>query len=133
MFHWSPPWLSLIRFRPNHPARARFAGENALPRLGRIIQRNDANRDFQIVLDLFFDFARSVPVRECKTTVDFRLSSIFRRKEIVEIFFRIDHVRVRVAEVFPHAHTANPESKQEFPEHAQRIRPSASTLSLFTG
>ena len=63
-------------------------------RTGRIVERNAANRDFQVVLDLLFDFARAVPMRERKATVDLRLGGILRREEVVEFFLRIDHARV---------------------------------------
>ena len=45
---------TLIRFRPNNAPPTGFASENALPRLRRIIEWNDANGDFEVVLDLFF-------------------------------------------------------------------------------
>src|SRR5207237_6163411 len=90
----------LVRFRPHDASRARFAGKDAFPRLRGIIDRNNANGDFEVVLDLFFDFARPVPVRQGETTVDFRFSAILRRKEIVEVFSRIDHLCVYVAELF---------------------------------
>ena len=54
-----------------------------------IVQRNDANGDFEVALDLFFDFTRPVPMRERKTAMDLRFRRILRREEIVEISFLI--------------------------------------------
>ena len=42
--------------------------------------------------------ARAVPMGERKAAVDFRLGGILRREEIVELFLRVDHAGVRIAE-----------------------------------
>src|SRR6266487_3914107 len=81
-----PPWIS------------GFRSENALTRLGGIIERNGPYGDLEVVLDLFFDFARAIPVRESETAVDFRFCRIFRRKEIIEVLLAIDLARVGVTE-----------------------------------
>ena len=50
----------LIGFRPEHAARARLAGDDALPcfrRMRGIIERDAANRDLEVVLDLLLDCA----------------------------------------------------------------------------
>src|SRR6266540_3538709 len=89
-----------VRFRPNHAPGTPFTSKNALPAFGRIVERNDADRQFEVIFDLFFDFARADPVCEGKATVDFRFCGIFGRKEIVELFLRIDDACVRVAKLF---------------------------------
>src|SRR6058998_1883763 len=94
-----------VRFRPNHAASIPFTSKNALPAFGRIVERNNPDRHFEVIFDLFFDFARAVPVCEGKATVDFRFCGIFGRIE-------------------------NLESTRECRGRARRILPSALTLWL---
>ena len=71
---------------------------SAFRREVRIIERDATNRDLQVILDLFLDRAAAIPMSERKAAVDFRLGRILRREEIVELFFRVDDARVRIAE-----------------------------------
>src|SRR5436305_8209601 len=73
---------SLVRLGPDHPARARFASENTTARPG-FTKRNSANRHLEITFDLFFHFARTIPVSERETAMDLRFIGILGGEEIV--------------------------------------------------
>src|SRR5436305_14835699 len=88
-----------VRFRPNHAASIPFTSKNALPAFGRIVERNNPDRHFEIILDLFFDFVRAIPVCEGKAAVNLRYCGISGRKEIEEHFLRLDNACVCVAKL----------------------------------
>ena len=46
-----------------------------------IVERDAADRDFQVVLDLLFDFARAIPMGEREAAVDFRFRRVFGVKK----------------------------------------------------
>src|ERR1043166_2298027 len=87
---------SSIRFCPNHATRARFARKNAFTSF-TIAKGNNPNGYLEVVFDFFFDFGGTIPMRERKSAMDFRLFAIFRRKEIVKFLFAINRSRIRVA------------------------------------
>src|SRR2546430_9490322 len=89
-----------VRLRLNQAASTPFTSKNALPAFGRIVERNTPDRHFEVILDLFFDFGRAIPVCEGKAAVNFRFCGISGRKEIVELFLRIDDACIRVTKLF---------------------------------
>src|SRR5205823_4834636 len=86
----------LISFGPNYSFLTRLACENATPRFG-IGYWNAADCDFEVVFYFVFDFARAVPMRQGKATVNFRLRRILWREEIVKFFFIVDGAGVGIA------------------------------------
>src|SRR5438552_18693588 len=79
---WIPPAshdkLESVRFCPGDATRTRLARENAAARLGGIIEGNHADRDFKVILNLFFDFAGAVPVGKGKPPLNFGFAPLFR-------------------------------------------------------
>src|SRR6267143_536860 len=90
---------SLIRFRPDHALTARFSRKNAAAGFA-VAKRNNADRHLQITFDFLFHFARTVPVSECEAPMDLGLAGVFGGEEIVELLFRLDHVRVCLLKLF---------------------------------
>src|SRR5271154_3343915 len=91
----------LVRFGEQNPAGARFSRDHTLswPVVAYLlIKRDTADRYLEFLFNLSFDLGTSGPVREGKSTVDFRFLFIARGKEIVEIVFRIDPYRIGVTE-----------------------------------
>ena len=64
----------------------------------RRVERDAADRDFELFLDLRLGLDGAVPVRGCEAAVDLGLVRILRGEECDEVFLRLDLHGVRVAE-----------------------------------
>src|ERR1700751_3080286 len=102
---WTPRTIDLIGprasrgsvgFRPDDTLRARSPAERAHTRF-LATERDAANRDLQVILDLRLDFRGTVPMRQRESAVNLGLLRVFRGEVSVELVFRIDVTRVRVA------------------------------------
>src|ERR1700736_1783737 len=69
-----------------------------MARFSRIVERNAADGHLKVSLDLLFDLARAVPMRQREAAMDFRFVPVFWRKEIIEFLFRVDDPRMFITE-----------------------------------